>query len=117
MNAPGSFKLTYSTMFDPPPELHSRFDAALAAIRGRLGSEHAMLIGGANVRAPSIEARGDGRAGPKASGILAADGALWLLVRNVGSSRLARSADRGATWTWAGWKFEGTAPPQKPTST
>ena len=28
-----SFKLTYSTMFDPPPELHQRFDAALAAFR------------------------------------------------------------------------------------
>ena len=45
------FKLTYSTMFDPPPALHTRFEAALAAIRPHLGGEHAMLIGGANERA------------------------------------------------------------------
>lgn len=28
-----SYRLTYSTMFDPPPELHERFEAALAALR------------------------------------------------------------------------------------
>jgi len=46
------FKLTYSTMFDPPPELHVRFEAALDAIRAHLGGEHAMLIGGRDERAP-----------------------------------------------------------------
>jgi 1-pyrroline-5-carboxylate dehydrogenase len=51
MATPASFKLTYSTMFDPPPELHARFDAALAAIRPHLGAEHAMLIGGSSERA------------------------------------------------------------------
>jgi 1-pyrroline-5-carboxylate dehydrogenase len=50
--AQGSFRLTYSTMFDPPPELHTQFDAALRALRGHLGAEHAMWIDGANVRAP-----------------------------------------------------------------
>jgi hypothetical protein len=30
MNATNSFKLTYSTMFDPPAELHQRFDHSLA---------------------------------------------------------------------------------------
>ncbi len=48
----GVFKLTYSTMFDPPPELHGRFEAALAQVRAHLGSEHPMLIGGRDVRAP-----------------------------------------------------------------
>ena len=47
-----SFKLTYSTMFDPPPALHDGFERALSAIRGNLGGEHAMLIGGRDVRAP-----------------------------------------------------------------
>jgi len=47
-----AFKLTYSTMFDPPPELHARFEAALAAIRPHLGAEHPMLIGGRDERAP-----------------------------------------------------------------
>jgi 1-pyrroline-5-carboxylate dehydrogenase len=47
-----AFKLTYSTMFDPPPALHERFEHALATVRRRLGAEHPMLIGGHDVRAP-----------------------------------------------------------------
>jgi 1-pyrroline-5-carboxylate dehydrogenase len=46
------FKLTYSTMFDPPPELHARFEAALVNVRTYAGAEHAMLIGGHDERAP-----------------------------------------------------------------
>ncbi|MFO1316269.1 MAG: aldehyde dehydrogenase family protein [Burkholderiales bacterium] len=46
------FKLTYSTMFDPPAELHARFDAAIGTIRAHLDAEHAMLIGGRDERAP-----------------------------------------------------------------
>jgi len=38
------FKLTYATMFNPPEELHSRFDAALTKVKAGLGKEHAMLI-------------------------------------------------------------------------
>ena len=41
-----AFKLTYSTMFDPPPALHERFEAALAAVKRRLGREYPMWIGG-----------------------------------------------------------------------
>ena len=44
MDAP--FKLTYSTMFDPPAQLHERFDSALAAAKARMGAEHGMWIGG-----------------------------------------------------------------------
>ena len=40
------FKLTYATMFNPPKELHTRFDAALAQVRADLGQEYSMLIGG-----------------------------------------------------------------------
>jgi 1-pyrroline-5-carboxylate dehydrogenase len=40
------FKLTYSTMFDPPEELHQRFEAALAKVRAGLGAFHPMRIGG-----------------------------------------------------------------------
>ena len=46
-----SFKLTYSTMFDPPPELHERFDASLLRVKSRLGEEHPMWIGGEPRRA------------------------------------------------------------------
>jgi 1-pyrroline-5-carboxylate dehydrogenase len=45
------YKLTYSTMFDPPPALHERFEAALAVVRSHLGAEHPMLINGRDERA------------------------------------------------------------------
>jgi 1-pyrroline-5-carboxylate dehydrogenase len=32
------FKLTYSTMFDPPAALHERFEAALGKVRAALGA-------------------------------------------------------------------------------
>jgi 1-pyrroline-5-carboxylate dehydrogenase len=40
------FKLTYATMFNPPEELHTRFDEALAEVRANLGQEYGMLIDG-----------------------------------------------------------------------
>lgn len=41
-----SFKLTYSTMFNPPEELHTRYEAALAKVRANLGKEYGMFIDG-----------------------------------------------------------------------
>ncbi len=41
-----TFKLTYATMFSPPEELHTRFDAAMARLSSRLGGEHALHIAG-----------------------------------------------------------------------
>ena len=46
MERESTFKLTYATMFNPPEELHERFEAALAKIKGELGREHAMIIAG-----------------------------------------------------------------------
>ena len=46
-----SFRLTYATMFNPPEELHERFEKALATMRGRLGATHPMFIGGKDVPA------------------------------------------------------------------
>jgi len=37
-----SFKLTYASMFNPPAELHTRFDAALAEVRAGLGASYAL---------------------------------------------------------------------------
>lgn len=48
---------------------------------------------------------GDGRRGRKASGILCVEGVLHPFVRNAANSQLGWSADHGATWTWADWKF------------
>ncbi len=45
------FKLTYATMFNPPEQLHARYEKALADTRARLGREYGMIIGGREVRA------------------------------------------------------------------
>ena len=41
-----TFKLTYATMFNPPEELHTRFEEALAKVKAHLGKEHGMIIDG-----------------------------------------------------------------------
>ncbi|MBN1665887.1 MAG: aldehyde dehydrogenase family protein [Anaerolineales bacterium] len=38
------FKLTYATMFNPPEELHIRFNETLAKMRANLGQEYGMMI-------------------------------------------------------------------------
>lgn len=45
------FKLTYATMFNPPEELHSQYDAALQKVKAKFGAEYAMLIDGKDVYA------------------------------------------------------------------
>jgi 1-pyrroline-5-carboxylate dehydrogenase len=40
------FKLTYATMFNPPDELHTRFEDALTTLKSKLGSEYGMIIAG-----------------------------------------------------------------------
>jgi 1-pyrroline-5-carboxylate dehydrogenase len=47
-----SFRLTYATMFDPPEELHTRFEQALVEVKNDLGKEYGMLIGGAERYSP-----------------------------------------------------------------
>ena len=46
-----TYKLTYSTMFDPPPDMHARFDAAMREVRAQLGRRHLLHIDGADVDA------------------------------------------------------------------
>jgi 1-pyrroline-5-carboxylate dehydrogenase len=41
-----AFKLTYATMFNPPEELHKKFEAALAEVRSGMGRDHAMIVAG-----------------------------------------------------------------------
>ena len=45
------FKLTYATMFNPPEEMHQRYEAALAEVKAALGREHAMIINGEDRKA------------------------------------------------------------------
>jgi CubicO group peptidase (beta-lactamase class C family) len=62
-------------------------------------------IRGVNIRSETLEAKGDGKHGRKASGMLCVDGVLYLFMRNATNSQLGWSEDHGATWTWADWKF------------
>jgi 1-pyrroline-5-carboxylate dehydrogenase len=48
------FRLTYSTMFDPPESLHRRFEDALVRIDTLAGREHAMHIDGREVCAAEL---------------------------------------------------------------
>ena len=41
-----NFKLTYATMFNPPADMHTHFDAALAELNASLGNTHALHING-----------------------------------------------------------------------
>ncbi len=47
----GDFRLTYATMYDPPAEMHTRYEAAVAAAKKHLGQEYPMWIGGKEVLA------------------------------------------------------------------
>ena len=48
------FKLTYASMFNPPEEVHERFEEALAQVKANhLGKTHAMLINNQDVEAAS----------------------------------------------------------------
>lgn len=44
-----SFRLTYSSMYDPPEELHERFEQALGLVRAGLGARHSLWIDGREV--------------------------------------------------------------------
>ncbi len=46
MSPESKFKLTYATMFDPPPELHTRFEEEVANLKANLGQEYGMFIDG-----------------------------------------------------------------------
>lgn len=50
MTAEAKFKLTYGTMFNPPEELHTRFEETLARVRAESPREYGMLIDGKEVR-------------------------------------------------------------------
>ena len=43
------FKLTYASMFNPPEDLHVRYDTALKEVKAALGKEHGMVINGREV--------------------------------------------------------------------
>jgi CubicO group peptidase (beta-lactamase class C family) len=82
------------------PKVPEKLSLGLARIEG--GPDR---FTGVNLRAATIEQKGNGARGKKASGLLMVEGVLYMLVRNAGNAQLAWSADRGATWQWADWKL------------
>lgn len=86
------------TGFDP--KVPEKLSLGLARIEG--GPRD---FTGYNIRSATIEQKGNGKAGKKASGILMVDSILYLWVRNAGNAQLAWSKDHGKTWTWGPWKF------------
>ena len=92
MPARQDFKLTYSTMFNPPAELHERFDAALARVKLRLGAEHPMWIDGA------------ARGGAPLFDVRSPIDRDWLLARfPAGTARDVDDAVAAATRAYPAW--------------
>jgi hypothetical protein len=87
----------YGDGFGFEPHVKHKLSLGLAAIVGE-----PPLFTGINLRTPSGEKTGDGPKGIKASGLLMADGILFMLVRNTDNNgngaRLVWSDDRGLQW-------------------
>ena len=92
------FKLTYATMFDPPEELHTRFEESLNVVKANLGAEHSMIIGGE-----------DRFADEKFEDYSPVDTDVLLGVFQKGTARDADdalAAARKAFPTWSGMKWQ-----------
>ena len=83
-----------------PPFVQQKLSMGMAKVLGMPPD-----LSATNLRSDSVERTGDGRKGPKASGLLMVDGVLYMWVRNTANSQLVWSDDHGKTWTW-GFKFD-----------
>jgi 1-pyrroline-5-carboxylate dehydrogenase len=98
MTAENGFNLTYATMFDPPEELHTRFEEALTRVKGKLGQEYGMLIAGK-----------DRLASDKFHNSSPSDTDVVLGVFQKGTAQHAREAldaARQAAALWSGTKWQ-----------
>lgn len=98
MAAESSFRLTYATMFNPPEELHTRFEETLAQMKTNLGQEHGMLIAGE-----------DHFAAEKYTSQSPTDAGMLLGVFQKGTPEDAHSAlaaARQAFPLWSGMKWQ-----------
>jgi 1-pyrroline-5-carboxylate dehydrogenase len=98
MASKSEFKLTYATMFDPPEELHTRFEAACAEVRSKLGQEHAMLIAGEDrFAAEKLETRSS----------FDTDAILGVFQKGTAEdAHAALAAAREASPSWSGMKWQ-----------
>jgi 1-pyrroline-5-carboxylate dehydrogenase len=86
------FKLTYATMFNPPEELHARFDAALVKVKAGLGKEYPMIINNQDVFADEKYER---RSPVNTDWVLA--------IMQKGNEQHARQALAAARQAFPGW--------------
>ncbi len=77
------------------PRVARKLSLGLAKVSGAATDFRAV-----NLRSESAERTGEGKNGPKTSGMLMVDGVLYMWVRNVGNAQLAWSEDHGKTWQW-----------------
>jgi 1-pyrroline-5-carboxylate dehydrogenase len=92
------FKLTYATMFNPPEELHTQFDAAVRKLKGNLGKEYGMIIDGK-----------DAFADEKFEDHTPIDTSVCLAVMQKGNEQHAHAAlaaARKAFPKWSGMKWQ-----------
>jgi len=97
----GNLYTAYGDGWGFDPKVDTKLSLGFAKIHG--GPED---FKGVNIRSETGERLGQGEAGPKASGMLCANGVMYMLVRNVGNSQIVWSDDHGVTWRWCDWKFE-----------
>jgi len=86
------FKLTYATMFNPPEELHTRFDASVEKVKANFGKEYAMIIDNQDVFAAEKYER---RSPVNTDWVLA--------VMQKGNEQHARQALAAARKAFPGW--------------
>jgi len=94
----GAFKLTYATMFDPPEELHAKFEKALAKVKSELGKDHAMFING---QARFVEAKFEDRSPINTDWVLGT-----FQKGGVQDANDALAAARAAAPRWMGMKWQ-----------
>jgi len=87
-----NFKLTYTTMFNPPEELHTQFNAALAKVRAGLGKEYAMIINNKDVFADE-----------KFADLSPVNTDWTLAVMQKGNEKHAQQALEAARKAFPGW--------------
>jgi len=87
-----TFKLTYATMFNPPEEMHQKYEQGLQKVKSNLGKEYAMLINGKEVSASEkIEDRSP------------VNTDLVLAIMQKGNQQHAREAVQAAYKAFPSW--------------
>jgi len=97
-SAKRTFKLTYATMFDPPEEMHTRFEKALSGMKSTWGRDYPMLINGKDRYAESkFEDHSP----------INVDWNLGVFQRGTAEDANAALAAARSAWPrWAAWKWQ-----------